>query len=470
MQETNFHGRKIFAVTLSGLLVWTNLWASWPGSTADLPLTDLVQEPYLILLEEAEELNFSEKELDRFRKDLKKEEKVEKKRLEREEKELKEQVKAVRKQLDELNKSRSRDDSEMALKRNELHCQILPLETVQHAKKAEREHGLPVIYDNKQAKVDLIEKWPAKKAEIVWALESGDARKRRFGDVEDIGYRVLKEGQEKDIKTGEEAIREMRASGMMPPEVENEELTSYVRQLAKKIADHSDLQIPLQVTVLDNDEINAFAMPGGFLFVNTGLIAQAETESELAGVLAHEIAHVTARHGARLMKKANIYNIFFQAAQVAAMVFTGGAVGVGTYYALQYGFFGLGMVLNLTMLGVSRDYEEEADQLGAQYAWNSGYDPKGFVSFFDKMASENGYVQSASFFRTHPPFFERIVSTFSEIEYLPPKRDLIVDSTAFREIKDKLSKAEEGDEWKTKKRPSLRRGPECDSESNPPTL
>jgi len=468
MRKEHPHTRRVFAVTLSGLLVWTNLWASWPGSTADLPLTDLVQEPYLVLLEEAEELNLSEKELDRFRKDLEEEEKAEKKGLEREEKELKQQIKELRKQLDALNKSRSRDDSEMALKRSELHCRIAALEATQNAKKAERENGLPVIYDNKQAKVDLIEKWPAQKAEIILALESGDARKRRHGDVEDIGIRVLKEGQEKDIKTGKEAIREMRASGMVPPEVEDEELTAYVRKLGKKIADHSDLKVPLQITVLNSEEINAFALPGGFLFVNTGLIAQAETESELAGVLAHEIAHVTARHGARLMKKASIYNILFQAAQVVAMVFTGGAVGVGTYYALQYGFFGLGMVLNLTLLGVSRDYEEEADQLGAQYTWNAGYDPKGFVSFFDKMASEKGYVQSASFFRTHPPFFERIVSTFSEIEYLPPKRDLVVDSTAFRQIKERLSKIQEQDGWKRQEKPTLRRGPECDEES--PTL
>ena len=168
------------------------------------------------------------------------------------------------------------------------------------------------------------------------------------------------------------------------------------------------------------------------------------------------------------MKKATIANIFFQAAQVAAMVFTGGVVGVGAYYALQYGFCGLGMVLNLTLLGVSRDYEEEADQLGAQYAWNAGYDPKGFVSFFDKMASDKGYVQSASFFRTHPPFFERIVSTFSEIEYLPSKRDLIVDFTAFRQAKKRLSKTQEEDSWKTKERPSLRRGPECDQDSQAP--
>ena len=462
-QTKSTNGRKIFGVGLCGMFVWTNLWASWPADTETVsPLTDLVQESYLALLEQAKELKFSEKELDAFRKDLKKEEKAEKKRLEQEEKELKQQVKELRRQLDQLNKSRSRDTSEMALQRSELHCQILPLEQAQNAKKAERQHGLPVAYDNKEAKVDLIEKWPAQKTAIILALESGDARHRRFGDVEDIGIRVLKEGQEKDIKTGEEAIREMKASAMMPPEAEDEELIAYVRELAKDIADHSDLQIPLRLTVLDSDEINAFAMPGGFLFVNTGLIAKAETESELAGVIAHEIAHVTARHGARMMNKANITNIFFQAAQVAANVFTGGMVGVGTYYALQYGFFGLGMVLNLTLLGVSRDYEEEADQLGAQYAWNAGYDPKGFVSFFDKMASENGYVQSTSFFRTHPPFFERIVSTFSEIEYLPPKRNLIVDSIAFQEIKERLSKAQQKDSWKSKGRPSLRRGLECD--------
>ncbi len=126
------------------------------------------------------------------------------------------------------------------------------------------------------------------------------------------------------------------------------------------------------------------------------------------------------------------------------------------------------MVLDLTILGVSRDYEEEADQLGAQYAWNAGYDPKGFVSFFDKMASQNGYVQSTSFFRTHPPFFERIVSTVSEIEYLPPKRGLVVDSIAFQQIKERLSKAQQKDSWKTMGRPSLRRGLECDEESSIP--
>ena len=186
-----------------------------------------------------------------------------------------------------------------------------------------------MAFDNKLAKLDLIEDWPSRRAEIDRILESGEARKRRFGDVEDIGIRVLREGQEKDIKVGKEAMRDMRSSGLMPPEVDDEELTAYVSELAKNIADHSDLQVPLHLTVLASEEINAFALPGGYLFVNTGLIEKADTESELAGVLAHEIAHVTARHGARLMKKANIFNVLFQAAQVAAMVFTGGRLELG---------------------------------------------------------------------------------------------------------------------------------------------
>ena len=265
---------------------------------------------------------------------------------------------------------------------------------------------------------------------------------------------------------GRDAIREMRASGLMPPELEDEAVNEYIQELSEKIATHSDLAVPLQVQVLDSEEINAFALPGGYLFLNRGLIQKAETESELAGVISHEIAHVTARHGARLMKKASIADILFQAAQLATMVFTGGVVGIGTYYALQYGFMGLGLFLNLTLLGVSRDYEQEADQLGAQYAWNAGYDPKGFVSFFDKMASEKGYIKSASFFRTHPAFFERIVSTFSEIEYLPLKDDQLVDSTAFQEAKSKLEAIGESKITRGKRPTLQRKSEQC--EQDPP--
>ena len=154
---------------------------------------------------------------------------------------------------------------------------------------------------------------------------------------------------------------------------------------------------------------SAFALPGGYLFIQRGLLEAADDESELAGVVAHEMSHVVGRHGHKLMKRATIASIFYQAAQVAAVILTGGVVGVGLYYALQYGFFGLGLVLNLKLLGVSRDYEKEADQLGVQYAWNAGYDPAGFIRFFDKMATKKGYVNGASWFRTHPPFYDRIL-------------------------------------------------------------
>jgi predicted Zn-dependent protease len=133
---------------------------------------------------------------------------------------------------------------------------------------------------------------------------------------------------------------------------------------------------------------------------------------------------------------------------------------------LQGGFFGLGMVLSLTLLGVNRKFEAEADQLGAQYAWHAGYEPRGFITFFDKMASEKGYVRSASFFRTHPPFFERILSTVSEIEYLPKSEALKLDSTEFREFRQHLAEAVKKEAAADKKnKPTLKREPECEAES-----
>lgn len=456
--------KRAVAIALSVCLVWTPAWAVIAQESASPNLTQLVAKPYLDLLDLATTLRFTPKEVEEFKRQLEKEKEAEKKRLEQEEKQLKSQIEQARNQLDKLNKSASRDTEEMTAERRKLHCHLLKLENEQRLKQATREQGLPVAYDNKRAKLDLIAQWPAKQQEITQLIAQGRARERRYGDVDDIGIRKIGEGQEKDVKLGQDAINEMKAYGLMPPEVEDKELVAYVRQVADNIAAHSDLKIPLKLFVLDSDEINAFALPGGFLFVNTGLIEKADNESELAGVIAHELAHVTARHGARLMKRATIASLIYQAAQVAAMIFTGGVVGIGTYYALQYGFFGLGMVLNLSLLGVSREYEAEADQLGVQYAWAAGYDPKGFITFFDKMASEKGYVRSASFFRTHPPFFDRIVSTISEIVYLPPKETPQVDSSAFQQAKERLKKVKEESQQEKKKRPTLRRLPECDDE------
>jgi Zn-dependent protease with chaperone function len=463
--------QRFVAIVLCASMLGPNSFVVRAVPLPDQTAKEFVQKSYLDLLELEQIPLLSSDDIKSAEDALKKEKTAEQSRLKEEEDRVGKDLKAARKRLEELNKKASRDDAEAAGERRDIQCEILRLEAERRRIKTEREKGVPVVYQNKFAKLDLIQRWPGIRGDIQERIASGKARERRYGDVEDIGIRDLgmedlAEKQQQDTKMGQEAIRDMRAQGLMPPEVEDKELTRYVEKLAGRIAENSDLRVPIKVTVLDSMEINAFALPGGFLFVNTGLINKAETESELVGVLAHETAHAAARHGARLTKRSTIAGILFQAAQIGAIIATGGAVGLGTYYALQYGFFGLGMILNLSLLGVSRDYEAEADQLGAQYAWRAGYDPKGFITFFDKMASEEGYAKSASFFRTHPPFLERIISTFSEITYLPAGKDLLMDSSAFVEAKHRVAELIRKREQEVKDNPSLRgESPECGPEN-----
>lgn len=296
--------------------------------------SELIKKSYLDLLALDEIRTFPAGEIKNAEDQLNKEKDAALRRLKKEEDRIEAELKAARKRLDELNKKASRDDAEAAKQRGEIHCQVLTLEADLAKTKTAREKALPISYQNSFAKLDLIQKWPRLRAEIEQKIEFGRARERRYGNVEDIGVRDLgienlAEKQHQDMKTGQDAIREMKIQGLMPPEADDKELPKYVEKLAETIARNSDLKVPIKVTVLDSMEINAFALPGGFLFVNTGLINKAETESELAGVLAHEIAHAAARHGARLMKRATIADILFQAAQAGAIIFTGGAVGIG---------------------------------------------------------------------------------------------------------------------------------------------
>jgi len=316
------------------------------------------------------------------------------------------------------------------------------------------QHAMPLAYENRKAKLDLIEQWPAKYKQISKQLEDGSYAKRRWGDVQDIGFREIESGQSADIKTGEEAIREMKTQNLLPKELDNKEVTSYVRRVAERVASHSDLAVPLKVTVLDSKEINAFALPGGFLFVERGLLEDVDDEAELAGVLGHEMNHVVARHGHKLMLRAGIMDILFQAAQVAGVLFSG---GMGTFgaYAIQYGFYGLGFALNLDLLGVSRDFELEADQLGIQYTWNAGYDPTGFVRFFDKMATTKGYVEGASWFYDHPPFYDRMVEAEREITFLPKQDEFAIQTSEFAEMKKALTKSSVEAKKNEEKKPSL---------------
>jgi Zn-dependent protease with chaperone function len=360
-------------------------------------------------------------------------------------------------QLEEAEKDLERTTQTLNDKdRRTKHCRIEELRTLKGQAQVLAGHAIPTAYDNRAAKLELIEKWPSEEKQIRAELASGAYRTRRWANVQDIGYRTIAEDQDKDLKSGQEAVEQLKRTGMLPKEVEDKAIVEYVTKVAERVAEHSDLRVPLHVTVLNSKEINAFALPGGFLFVERGLLEATDNETELAGVMAHELAHVTARHGHKLMVRATITSIFYQAAQVAAMILTGGASSIGMYYLLQYSFFGLGLVLDLRLLGVSRDFELEADQLGVQYAWNAGYDPRGFIQFFDKMATKEGYANGASWFRTHPPFYQRMVESQREILFLGLKEEMIEQTSAFEAMKKSLHKVTAQAQKEEKERPTLK--------------
>lgn len=421
-----------------------------PLPTQPTPLRGLLQKPYAELFELAPTLEFGAAEIAAQRKALEKGRDFCVTRFKEHAKQYEKQVDAAQKDLKKKTASLSEEQ------RKQLHCKIQNLELLRSEAQALSGHAIPTAYDNLNAKLDVIEKWPILYKQTQQEIARGSHLSRRWGDVKDIGFREIAANQQDDIKKGQQAIEEMKRSGLLPPEVEDKAIQQYVNAVAQRLAQKSDLRIPLHVYVLQSREINAFALPGGYLFIERGLLEAADDESELAGVLAHEMAHDAARHANKLMKKATIAGVFYQAAQVAAMILTGGVAGIGTYYALQYGFYGLGFVLNLNLLGVSRDYELEADQLGVQYAWNSGYAPSGFIRFFDKIATREGYVNGASWFRTHPPFYQRMVDTRREIMFLPPKPDLIVQTSAFEQMKKELAPITAAANKEEMGRPSLK--------------
>lgn len=417
--------------------------------TEPASLHSYLQKPYLELFELAPSLHFNTAEIEREREALKNGKNSCVNRFKDHGKQYEKQIDATQKEL--KAKTKTLNETE----RTGLHCRVQNLELLRSEAQVLSGHAIPTAYDNLRAKLDLIENWPARYRQTEQEIANGSYQDRRWGDVKDIGFREIAKDQQDDIKRGQQAIEEMRRNGLLPPDLPNKDIQDYVNEVGQRIAKYSDLKIPLHITVLQSREVNAFALPGGYLFIERGLLEAAGNESELAGVIAHEIAHDAARHANKLMKRATIASIFYQAAQIAAVILTGGVAGIGTYYALQYGFFGLGLVLNLNLLGVSRDYELEADQLGIQYAWNAGYDPSGFIRFFDKMATRMGYVNSVSWFRTHPPFYQRMVDSEREIMFLPVKPNAVVQTSAFEKMKRELAPIVKEAEKESADKPSL---------------
>jgi predicted Zn-dependent protease len=248
------------------------------------------------------------------------------------------------------------------------------------------------------------------------------------------------------------------------PLVEDPVITEYVDRIGQNIVKHSDAKVPFHIKVVDTDEVNAFAFPGGYFYVNKGLILAARNEAELAGVMAHEISHITARHATERLSKA-------QYLQFAALP----ALFVGGYWAQMGIQNALGLGINLELMGITRESEREADQLGIQYLWNTGYDPNAFVSFFEKMQEEEKSKPGrlAGWFRTHPSTTDRIVAALDEQRYLPEKDYYIVNTSEFDRGKGRLQsidnaqKSEEGSGAKEQKRPTLKRRTEGAAARNP---
>jgi len=228
-------------------------------------------------------------------------------------------------------------------------------------------------------------------------------------------------------------------------------VTEYVNRIGQNLVRNSDAQVPFTIKVIDSDVVNAMALPGGFFYVNSGLILAADEEAEMAGVMAHEIAHVAACHYGREMTRAQLLQL-----ATVPLIFIGGGIGYGAYEAS-------GLAIPMTFLKFSRNFEAQADYLGVQYMYRAGYDPSAFISFFEKIQAmekkKPGTLAKA--FETHPPTADRIEKSQEEIrKVLPSKAQYIVTTSEFDEVKARLASIENRHkvlDQKDANKPSLRR-------------
>jgi predicted Zn-dependent protease len=242
--------------------------------------------------------------------------------------------------------------------------------------------------------------------------------------------------------------------------VQDRVTTEYVNRVGQNIVRNSDAQVPFTIKVIDASAVNAFALPGGFFYVNSGLLLATDEEAELAGVMAHEIAHVAARHAVRQMTRANFANI-----ASIPLIFVGGGVGYAAWSAAGIG-------VPMTFMKFSRGFEEEADFLGLQYMLKTGYDPQSFMSFFEKIQAKEKIMPGtmSKIFASHPSIESRIAKTQKQIDTkLPPSDQYVVTRSEFDEVRTRLAVMENRhrvtDEKKDDK-PSLRRAPKTTDDSN----
>src|SRR5215831_2148925 len=289
-----------------------------------------------------------------------------------------------------------------------------------------------------------------------------DKKKPKNADVDNIGSRNINKGSinfislDKEIAMGRQLAAEVERQVKL---IDDPTVTEYVNRVGQNIVRNSDSQVPFTIKVIDSDEINAFALPGGFFYVNSGLILAADEEAELAGVMAHEIAHVAACHAARENTRGNIMSM-----ATIPLIFVGGGIGYAGYEAAS-------LALPMTFLKFSRNFESEADYLGLQYMYKSGYDPDAFISFFEKVQAQEKRKPGtlAKAFSTHPQTPDRIEKSQDEIsKILPARSQYIVTTSEFDDVKSRLAAIENRhkiQDQKDNNKPSLRRTTSTDKTS-----
>lgn len=252
-----------------------------------------------------------------------------------------------------------------------------------------------------------------------------------FENPEMIGKRNINKMQinfynfDKEVAIGRQFAEEVNRSAKL---VEDPVIVEYINKVGQNLVLHSDAKVPFTIRVIDADEINAFALPGGFFYVNKGLILAAENESELAGPMAHEIAHVAARHGVEQASKGQIVNW-----GSLPLIFLGGWGGFAIRQAA-------GLAIPMGFLKFSRGAEFEADTLAVQYLWASGYDPHSMSSFFEKLQAQEKKKPGtmSKIFSTHPVVGDRIDKVNSLIARFPDKSEYTINTSEFVQVKNRL--------------------------------
>jgi predicted Zn-dependent protease len=252
-------------------------------------------------------------------------------------------------------------------------------------------------------------------------------------DPEQIGNRDVGKGVdfysiEKEIAIGKGLAQQVEKQARI---INDPVIAEYVNRVGQNLVRNSDAKVPFTIKVIDSDEVNAFALPGGFFFVNAGLILKADSEAELAGVMAHEIAHVAARHGTKQATRGEIA----QLAMIPLIILTYGSwTGYGIYQAAS-------ILVPIGFLKFSRGFEAEADMLGLEYMYKAGYDPTAFVDFFEKIETleKRKPGTMAKVFATHPPTDDRIKAAQKNIqEILVAKPEYVITTSEFNDVKARM--------------------------------